>query len=70
MDDPISLLQQRPDYVVCTCMGVMYQEIVTAISQGNTTFEQLSDKLLVGTGCNSCVPEIQEMLRICSKIKK
>jgi len=57
-----SPLEQRPDYLVCTCMGVMYQEIVDQIKQGCTTFEQLSDVLMVGTGCSSCVAEIKQML--------
>ena len=63
-----SLLEQRPDYagpdyLVCTCMGVMYQEIVEQIKNGCNTFEKLSDVLMVGTGCSSCVPEIEQMLR-------
>lgn len=53
---------QKPDYVVCTCMGVMCSEIEDAIDQGCTTFESLSDRLMVGTGCNSCVAEIEDML--------
>ena len=56
------MLENRPDYLVCTCMGVMYQEIVEAIRAGNRTFEQLRDELLVGTGCNSCVAEVKEIL--------
>ena len=62
MDPDKSPLLQRPDYLVCTCMGVMHSEIVAAIKDGATTVEELSDRLLVGTGCNSCVPEVEEML--------
>lgn len=61
--DNQGLLQQKPDYVVCTCMGIMYSQIAQAIEQGQTTFEQLQENLLVGTGCNSCVAEIYDMLR-------
>ena len=57
-----SPLLQKPDYLVCTCMGVMYSEICQAIHNGDTTFEKLSESLLVGTGCNSCVSEIHEII--------
>ncbi|HSW75605.1 MAG TPA: (2Fe-2S)-binding protein [Candidatus Saccharimonadales bacterium] len=50
------------DHLVCTCMGVMYSEIIQAIDAGATSFEELSDKLGVGTGCSSCVQEVHEIL--------
>lgn len=56
-------LEQKPDYLVCTCMGVMYSDIVTAIDAGSTDFQKLQDCLLVGTGCNSCVPEVEMILK-------
>jgi bacterioferritin-associated ferredoxin len=62
MSDKSPLLQ-RPDYLVCTCMGVMYSEIVDAIKKGAGTFEELSEQLLVGIGCNSCVEEIYQILK-------
>lgn len=58
MNDFKSPLLQRPDYLVCTCMGMMHSDIVAAIEHGATTFEQLSKELLVGTGCSSCVDEV------------
>lgn len=63
MADIKSPLEQKPDYLVCTCMGVMASEIRDAIEQGNTTFEELSEVLMVGTGCNSCVPEVCDILK-------
>ncbi len=57
-----SPLLNRPDYLVCTCMEVMYSQIIEAIEQGATTFESLSDQLGVGTGCSSCVDEVHEIL--------
>ena len=62
MSEYKSLLHQKPDYLVCTCMGVMYLEICAAIHEGCTDFESLKDRLLVGTGCNSCVPEVLQIL--------
>ncbi len=56
-------IANKPDYLVCTCMGVMYSEIVQAISEGAESFDALSDLLQVGTGCSSCVDEIMEILR-------
>jgi len=57
-----SPLFQRPDYLVCTCMGVMHSDIVKAIEEGNDSYQKLQDTLLVGTGCNSCVPEVKLIL--------
>ena len=62
MSDTKSPLENRPDYVVCTCMGVMYSEIIEAIKSGHTTFDQLSELLMVGTGCNSCVQEVHDII--------
>ena len=58
-----SPLLERPDYLVCTCMEVMYSQIVKAIKEGATTYQELSDKLGVGTGCSSCVDEVKEILK-------
>jgi NAD(P)H-nitrite reductase large subunit len=63
MIDPKSPLMNRPDYLVCTCFGVMYSEICTAIEKGCTNFDQLQDALMVGTGCSSCVNEVNEILK-------
>ncbi len=58
-----SPLLQRPDYLVCTCMAVMHSEIVDAIKAGATTYQALQDILMVGTGCNSCVQEVHDILQ-------
>ncbi|HEV2917037.1 MAG TPA: (2Fe-2S)-binding protein [Candidatus Babeliales bacterium] len=57
-----SPLELKPDYLVCTCMGIMYSEICTAIQEGKNSFLQLSEHLMVGQGCSSCVEEIKEIL--------
>ncbi len=67
MDGKKSPLAQKPDYLVCTCMEVMYSQIVDAIQQGSTTFQALSDQLGVGTGCSSCVDEVMQILQETSK---
>ena len=58
-----SPLMNRPDYLVCTCFGVMYSEVCTAIKSGCTSFESLQESLMVGTGCSSCVSEVNEILQ-------
>lgn len=57
-----SPLLSRPDYLVCTCMAVMHSDIIKAIQEGDVTYELLQEKLLVGTGCNSCVEEVKMIL--------
>lgn len=57
-----SPLVSKPDYLVCTCMGVMYSEICSSIQNGCNTYEKVSEQLLVGTGCSSCVQEVQEIV--------
>lgn len=63
MNDNKSPLLQRPDYLVCTCLGVMYSDIVNEIKHGADTYQKLQDILLVGTGCNSCVAEVKDILK-------
>ena len=58
-----SPLEQKPDYLVCTCACVMYSEIVEAIAGGAKSFEALSNELLVGVGCSSCVSEVKQILQ-------
>ena len=50
------------DYLICTCMGVMKSEIIEAIKGGADTFKRLSEDLGVGTGCSSCVAEVNDLL--------
>ena len=50
------------DYLVCTCMEVMKSDIISAIKNGDDTFEKLANALGTGTGCSSCVDEVHEIL--------
>lgn len=63
MNNQKSPLLQRPDYLVCTCLGVMYSDIVQTIKEGADSYQKLQDILLVGTGCNSCVAEVKDILK-------
>ncbi len=62
MDDKKSLLEQKPDYLVCTCFGVMYSDIVNEIASGADSFDALQETLFIGTGCSSCVAEVKAIL--------
>jgi len=44
-------------------MGVMYSDICSSIKNGCRTYQAISDELLVGTGCSSCVEEVKEILK-------
>jgi len=59
----VSPLEKMPDYLVCACMCVMYSEIIEQIEAGAKSMEDLAATLLVGTGCNSCVAEIEQILK-------
>jgi hypothetical protein len=63
MDKNRSPLLEKPDYLVCTCMEVMYSQIVEEIKAGTTTYNELSERLGVGTGCSSCVDEVKQILQ-------
>lgn len=63
MNNGKSPLLEKPDYLVCTCMEVMYSQIVEAIEAGVNTYQGLSEQLGVGTGCSSCVDEVKQILQ-------
>jgi bacterioferritin-associated ferredoxin len=44
-------------------MEVMYSQIVEEIRAGITTYNGLSERLGVGTGCSSCVDEVKQILQ-------
>ena len=60
-------LIEESDYLICTCMGVMKSEIEDAIKRGSTSLDALSRELGVGTGCSSCIVEINDL---CKKNKE
>jgi assimilatory nitrate reductase catalytic subunit len=48
--------------IVCTCENVSDQAIMQAIAQGQD-LAQLKETLKCGTGCGSCLPQLNQMLR-------
>jgi len=53
----------QKDHLVCVCMGIMQSDICQAIDAGADTFDLLQQKLEVGTGCSSCVIEVNDILK-------
>lgn len=51
--------------IVCTCENVSDQAITQAIAEGRD-LAQIKETLKCGTGCGSCLPQINQMLRTSS----
>ena len=48
---------------ICQCMDVDRETIVKAIKEKKlTTVEEVQDATAAGTGCGSCVSDIEEIL--------
>jgi len=51
------------DNIICNCMDVSEHEIVDAIkNKGAIDVQDIMDTTGAGTGCGSCVDDIQEIL--------
>lgn len=49
--------------LVCYCLRVEKNRIVTAIEDGCQTVDDLSAKLRVCTGCGGCRPDLEDLIR-------
>ena len=66
--DPVALLTEEPaTALVCTCHNVGSDAIRAAIETGAEDVPSLKACTKAGTGCGSCVPLLQEELRIAGK---
>jgi len=54
--------------LVCSCFQVRTQPVLQAIAQGARCKDSLGAALQCGTGCGSCVPELQQLLKQASLI--
>ena len=50
------------DELVCQCMQVTRGEIVAAIRAGARTVDDLKEATQAGTGCGSCVFDLEDLL--------
>ncbi|KIX85230.1 hypothetical protein J120_02800 [candidate division TM6 bacterium JCVI TM6SC1] len=57
-----------PDYLVCTCMAVMYSELWQALAEG-ADLNALKDQFMIGSGCSSCIDEVQSIVHAHQKTK-
>ena len=57
---------------VCMCMQVQRKEIVdTIMSKGLTTTKQVQEETDAGTCCGRCLPQIDDIVLVCSvKLKQ
>ena len=63
MEKDVFSMDKRFDYLVCVCMGVSYSSIVKEIRNGAVTFDDLADKLGVGSGCGFCKQQVKEIIK-------
>jgi NAD(P)H-nitrite reductase large subunit len=56
--------------LVCYCLRVEKSRIVAAIEDGCRTVDDLSAKLRVCTGCGSCRPDLEDLIRFYGEEEK
>lgn len=55
-------LRKATETVICHCRHVTDLDIQEAIERGNDTLESLSSATGAGTGCNTCISKVAEIL--------
>lgn len=50
--------------IICSCYQVSQSRIEQAIQSGSGSVEALGQQLRCGTNCGSCIPELQQLLRL------
>ncbi|MDH5721449.1 MAG: (2Fe-2S)-binding protein [Spirochaetia bacterium] len=48
---------------VCLCKDVTEEEILNSIKNGNITVEAIADDTEATTGCGTCLPEVEKILK-------
>ena len=56
------------DKMICSCMQVTASNIDAAIADGATSVAQLKQQLGCGSGCGSCLGEVQERLGLAKQV--
>lgn len=60
----LGVLNMADDEQVCGCMGVTKGDILSAISQGCESFEEVKEKTYCATGCGGCSSLAQQIFNI------
>jgi NAD(P)H-nitrite reductase large subunit len=56
-------MDSSEENIICNCMFISEHEIVDAIkNKGATTVEDIQEITDAGTGCGSCIPDLEEIL--------
>lgn len=55
--------KEDPGAIVCSCFQVGERAIQKAIAEGASSAAELGEKLLCGTNCGSCIPELTAMIK-------
>lgn len=50
------------DTIICGCFEVSYGDIRKAMSNGALTIEAIMEETSAGSGCGSCIEDIEEIL--------
>ena len=57
-------MNTNEENIICNCMDVSELEIVDAIKNKEAkTVQDIMDITDAGTGCGSCIPDIEEILK-------
>ena len=57
-------MNTNEENIICNCMDVSEHEIVDAIKNKTAkTIQDIMDITGAGTGCGSCIPDIEEILK-------
>ncbi len=62
---PVLDVEDMPDDAqVCNCNGVSKSKIVAAVDAGCRSMKSVCDATKAGTGCGSCIPQVQAILEL------
>ena len=60
----LDLADMPNDAQVCNCNGVSKGKIITAVDAGCRSLKAVCDATKAGTGCGSCIPQVQAILEL------
>ena len=60
----LDLADLPDDAQVCNCNGVSKSKIVSAVDAGCRSLKAVCDATKAGTGCGSCIPQVQAVLEL------
>lgn len=58
-----SAQEHEDDKLLCYCKNIRYGEVRSCIAEGAKSLEDVVKRTTAGTGCKSCLYDIEEVLR-------